>query len=228
MNKKTIGIYQIRNKVISKIYIGSSKNIEGRWYVHKRDLKLKQHHSIYLQRAWEKYGEENFTFEILELLETTDILLEREQYYLDKYESYKKENGYNICSVAENCTGVIASKETRRKMSESHTGQKRSSEQKKNISKSLRGKSKVNRPRITEKEAKEIKILLELTELTQKEIAEIYNTIHQNISNIKLGIQWVDLEIKDLTLPSDLKTKSDEIISKRTNKKVRKIKVVKK
>lgn len=81
-----IGIYRIRNKVNGKCYYGSSKNIEKRWKRHKNDLKNNNHNPL-LQRAWNKYGENNFIFEVVEECEL-NILLETEQKYLDLLPEY--------------------------------------------------------------------------------------------------------------------------------------------
>lgn len=79
----TSGIYQIVNIVNGKFYIGSSKNIEYRWKIeHTKQLEKGTHANIILQRAWVKYGADNFILEIIELIDKSR-LLEREQYYLD-------------------------------------------------------------------------------------------------------------------------------------------------
>lgn len=62
----TSGIYIIRCIPTNKVYVGSSKNIEERWLQHKQMLLKGSHHSIKLQRAWDKHGAENFEFEIVE------------------------------------------------------------------------------------------------------------------------------------------------------------------
>lgn len=59
------GIYRIVNLKNGKFYLGSSKNINRRWSIHKSALKHNKHHCAYLQRSWNKYGRENFAFEIL-------------------------------------------------------------------------------------------------------------------------------------------------------------------
>ena len=111
---KTSGIYQIINKVNGKSYIGSSVRLNKRWKRHLTDLKCNVHHSLALQRAFHKYGYNNFEFIILENCEE-DKLLEREQYYLD---SLKPE--YNICRIAGNCLGITHSEETKQKQKESN------------------------------------------------------------------------------------------------------------
>jgi group I intron endonuclease len=57
-------VYRILNKVTGVSYVGCSKNLKARWKEHKISLEKKKHHNIHLQRAWDKYGEENFTWEI--------------------------------------------------------------------------------------------------------------------------------------------------------------------
>jgi group I intron endonuclease len=77
-----IGIYRIKNLKNKKCYYGSSKNIEKRWRTHLNNLKNGKHHNIHLQRSWDKYGEHNFVFEVVEECDK-NILLELEQKYLD-------------------------------------------------------------------------------------------------------------------------------------------------
>jgi group I intron endonuclease len=77
-----IGIYRIKNLKNKKCYYGSSKNIEKRWRTHLNNLKNGKHHNAHLQRSWDKYGEDNFVFELVEECGET-ILLELEQKYLD-------------------------------------------------------------------------------------------------------------------------------------------------
>lgn len=98
---KNMGIYQIANLVNGKIYIGSSKNLTRRRKEHARMLRNGNHHSSYLQFAYNKHGKSNFQFKILEYVKEED-LLEVEQRYLDKFKVYKRNIGYNI---SENTTG---------------------------------------------------------------------------------------------------------------------------
>jgi group I intron endonuclease len=81
------GIYQIKNIINKKCYIGSSKNINRRWDRHRYGLRSNNHENVLLQRAWNKYGEENFIFEIIEECEQ-DRLLELDQKYLDLKPQY--------------------------------------------------------------------------------------------------------------------------------------------
>lgn len=112
-------IYRIRNLINGHEYVGSAANLAKRWREHKRQLRRNKHHSLYLQRAWNKYGDSNFAWEIVEYVEKPEQLLIREQYWLDTIKPV-----YNICKIAGSTYGVKASAETRKRLSDSHRGQK--------------------------------------------------------------------------------------------------------
>lgn len=129
MKRKT-GIYKIVNIVTGKVYTGSALDIEDRWYKHENMLKHNKHHSIKLQRSYNKYGLENFIFEIIEECEKL-LLIEREQYWIDSLNSYN--NGYNTCPKAGNSMGRVVSEETRKKLSKASKGRPVSEETKRKI-----------------------------------------------------------------------------------------------
>lgn len=76
------GIYKIINKVNGRYYVGSSRNVEIRWKEHCKMLGSGNHHCVYLQRAWDKYGADSFLFSFVECCELRE-LRQREQEYLD-------------------------------------------------------------------------------------------------------------------------------------------------
>lgn len=78
--KRVSGIYKIINKINGKYYVGSTNNFNKRWYNHKRDLKKSIHKTKHLQSAWNKYGEENFIFQIIETTEIVDLLAVEQKY----------------------------------------------------------------------------------------------------------------------------------------------------
>ena len=83
------GIYKITNNINKKIYIGKSVNIETRWNQHKYTKdSLPIHHAI------QKYGINNFTFEVIEECNPKD-LNEKEIYWIKHFNSYSGE-GYNL------------------------------------------------------------------------------------------------------------------------------------
>lgn len=95
------GIYIIMNLVNGKFYIGSSKQVKRRLYIHKNSLRKNKHHSYHLQQSWDKYGEENFIFEIVKNTTINDMLIE-EQKWLDFHKTYDRDYGYNISKFVEN------------------------------------------------------------------------------------------------------------------------------
>jgi group I intron endonuclease len=78
------GIYKITNEVTGKFYIGSSEDVDNRWEIgHKQSLNRNQHCNPRLQHSWNFYGGDKFTMTLLETVEPKELLLEREQHYLD-------------------------------------------------------------------------------------------------------------------------------------------------
>lgn len=87
-------IYQIKNKINGKLYIGQTVNFQARKLRHLSSLRNEKHDNPHLQKAFLKYGEEAFEFSIIHEEECNqDRLNELEEYYISKYETYL--NGYN-------------------------------------------------------------------------------------------------------------------------------------
>ena len=135
---KVSGIYKIINKINGKYYVGSSINIYKRWKEHIKDLNNNRHHSIYLQRSWNKNGSENFKF-IIETLKQPKDLLITEQQYLD-IAKLEYDKTYNACW---NATSIMLGRkhteETKLKISKSQIGKVVSNDTKRKISKSKIG-----------------------------------------------------------------------------------------
>jgi group I intron endonuclease len=87
-------IYQIKNLINNKVYIGQTNDPERRKKRHFVDLRSGKHDNPHLQKAFFKYGEENFYFEILLQKECSqDEINQLEIEYIEKYNSYL--DGYN-------------------------------------------------------------------------------------------------------------------------------------
>ncbi len=132
--KKKSGIYKITCLSNNRIYVGSSKNITSRYEQHWYGLRGNKHKSCHLQNAWNKYGEDSFIFEIIELC-PEETRIEREQYHMDNLRSYDKEVGFNICLRADK-GHKQASLETREKIRQKALGRKKSEDTKSKIKES--------------------------------------------------------------------------------------------
>lgn len=128
---KIWGIYEIRNLVNNKVYIGSSINVKARLYEHSRLLNIGKHENKHLQRAWNKYGKDNFKFQILEKIcfkkqksFTVRNLRDLETNYILKANSADSDYGYNIIPGGVGTLNLKISEERRKKISESNKGKK--------------------------------------------------------------------------------------------------------
>lgn len=120
-----MGIYKITNTINNKFYIGSAVNLYDRFLHHRKRLRGNYHNNQYLQRAFNKYGEDKFIFEIIETIDNKDNLLSLEQEWLDRTKCYTVTIGYNL---AKNATAPMLGKkwseEQREKFKKSRTGKK--------------------------------------------------------------------------------------------------------
>lgn len=96
---KVCGVYAIVCTANHKLYVGSSKDVKGRWTAHRRNLNSNSHENSYLQHSWNKYGEQNFVFSLIEEC-SPGAQIQREQHYLDLYQSYNRDKGFNIAQIA--------------------------------------------------------------------------------------------------------------------------------
>lgn len=121
--KPDSGVYIITNNINNKFYIGSCvSSMKQRMTNHKNDLRQNKHRNTYLQRAFNKYGEDSFDFDTLENHDP-EFCVPMEQFWMNTLNVCNRSFGYNIAPVAGNSLG-----------------QKRTAQQKLNISNSLKGK----------------------------------------------------------------------------------------
>jgi group I intron endonuclease len=119
-NESRGGIYAIRNLVTQKKYVGSAICISKRISQHRRQLVSKKHHSIKLQRAWDKYGAAAFEFVVLAIVDDRAMLIPQEQAWIDFLDAVN--SGYNMAATAGSLLGFKHTPETRQRMSEAHAG----------------------------------------------------------------------------------------------------------
>ena len=111
---KISGVYKITNTITGDFYIGSSKDIKQRWTNHKCISTWSENSGMKLYQAMAQYGLNNFKFEIIE---ETDNLHEREQYFIDLLKP-----SYN--SVRANGHDIERYREIRKNYSKSEKGKK--------------------------------------------------------------------------------------------------------
>src|SRR6187402_268706 len=112
------GIYIITCIPNKKVYIGSSSySVYKRIRDHQIFLESNSHPNQYLQRAFNKYGKENFIFERLEACDQNKVI-EREQYYMDLLESHNRDKGFNLKSIAGSSFGYKYTEAQKKNISE--------------------------------------------------------------------------------------------------------------
>ena len=152
-NKSAVwGIYIIENKINNKKYIGCSNDVFRRWTTHRRELKTGKHTNSPLQRAYEKYGEENFSYTIIQETDKDNFeqLYLMEIYWISYYRCFIEDGfGYNLSRGGNGALNAKHSDESVKKRankirgsSNSSKGRKMSDRQKINIGNSNRGKPK--------------------------------------------------------------------------------------
>ncbi|MEC3020616.1 GIY-YIG nuclease family protein [Bacillus cereus] len=198
----SIGIYTITNVENKKVYIGQSTNLEARENRHFWFLKQNRHPNDHLQKAFNKYGQDNFVFEIIE--ETTDTDLDKkEMYYISLLKSNNRKYGYNKESGGS--LGKRHCEETRKMMSERQKKFANLPEQKKRVSEWAKNRKrsekerKLHRERVqgersslaklSEENVREIKTALFLG-IAPKELSNIFNVTFQTIYDIRNMKTW--------------------------------------
>jgi len=169
-------IYRIKNLSTGKVYVGSTNDPEKRWPYHQYRLKKGNHHSILLQRAWNKYGPDDFGFDVIESVVPyqKETVIEREQFWMDALDCYNPKYGYNISPTAWRVT-IDFTDELRKKLSRAHKGRWVG--------------SKSTSSKLTEQQVAVIKERLVQGE-NLKDIADDFGVCFQSISLIKHGKTW--------------------------------------
>jgi group I intron endonuclease len=90
-------IYLITNNINQHKYVGQTTNLKKRWSEHSRPSR----NFTTIEKAFKKYGKENFSLDILEIVETNDKANEREIYWIDYYNTFHNPKNYN-CHIGGN------------------------------------------------------------------------------------------------------------------------------
>ena len=192
-----VGIYQIRNLIDGKVYIGQTQDFEDRKRKHLWMLRGNRHHNIHLQRAFNRDGRENFVVE--PLLEIEGTQAEIDNIETQMINAVFIENRYNIALIGSaSMTGRKHSAESRKKQSESmkgknvglNVGRVQSIKQCVQRSDAFTGEGNP-KVKLTEINVREIRFV-HLTEgkLSQREIGNLYGVSRVAIKDIKSGKNW--------------------------------------
>jgi group I intron endonuclease len=199
------GIYTIKSLKDNKILVGQSVNVVNRLSQHKFYLKNNTHDNWHLQSAYNKYGVDNFQFQILLICEEEHLYSE-ENYWCNLLNAHNHEFGYNIKSTNPNGS-YRHSKETKLKISEKLKGYKHTEELKKNCSNRMIGYKK------SEKTLEKLRISCtgkKHTDFTKQKLSLIKKG--KSITFSKEGRASVDKALKEwLTLGLKNKKIKDEL-----------------
>lgn len=163
-----VGIYKFVNNANGKFYIGSTVVGKDRWYGHKSALRANRHHNKHLQRAWNKYGEKSFKFQVIEKLDehiNEDQIIPYEQKWLDLFFEQCPNLLYNMCRIADRGPGMRGKKhseKTKKKISKTKKGVKlgpQTEEHKRKVSLAHKGKKWTKQQRLKQLKVKGIPIV---------------------------------------------------------------------
>ncbi len=217
------GIYKIINKITNDFYIGSSKDVYIRKSQHFSKLRKNKHINKHLQASFNKYGEDNFEFEVILLCEET-FLLKEEQFKIDILSPT-----FNKRKIAESNRGFKQSQEAKDKISKANKLWIRTDEYKEKLSKLKKGKSrpkevmdnlrlintgikrtkeqkeklkfaytkreiKGNPTKLDKNKVKEIKILLSQGK-SLSFISKLFEISSSMVSKIKNNLAWSEIKI---------------------------------
>lgn len=139
---KVGGVYRITCLANKRVYIGSSARVGMRINEHKYRLRHDKHHSRHLQRAWDKYGEDAFEFEVLALEEDRKFRLFLEQHLLDTIYPFGS-GGFNSHPRAESPKGAKLPAHVIEKIRLRAIGRKATPEARANMSRAQMGSKKI-------------------------------------------------------------------------------------
>lgn len=197
--KKDIGIYKITNLVNGKVYIGqATQNFQKRYWLHRWKLRKNIHDNIHLQNAWNKYGEDNFEFSVVEVIDKC-LIDEREQHWIKHYKSidkcYSIQDGGQperlVDFVTPEGRKIVGEKNRQRML-----GSKASEETKQKMSEARKGKYvKTKTQKLTPELAKKIKERL-VEGYTPKEIMNELGIEYKPINGIISKDNWKSVQVE--------------------------------
>lgn len=172
------GIYKITNITNNKFYIGSTYCFKIRKNHHFNKLKNNTHNNKHLQKSYNKYGKENFKFEILANC-PKEYLIKLEQWFLD---NMKPE--YNICKTAGSNLGIKFSKQHKLRIGLKNKNKIRSKELKSKWSEIKKQNPNIKLYKLIVEKAKEVNSIKVLKYDNQMNFIKEYSSMTEAAKNV--------------------------------------------
>jgi len=133
-------VYLITNRVNHKKYVGVTKRgYRCRFREHISSAKCGSNNLLHC--AIRKYGESNFSVELIKSNVSTDDIGNVEQYYIEYYNSYYKNRcGYNMTIGGNGTIGYVFTDEVKKRMSKANSGRKYTTERNERIRVAMTGR----------------------------------------------------------------------------------------
>lgn len=138
-------IYVIQNKINLKIYVGKTNNPDKRYKDHIYITNNSTNTNKFLiHRAINKYGKDNFLFQVIEEFENELDCLEAEKFWIEFFRSdinrFGSEYGYNLTAGGDGILGLKHSQQAKNKISKANKGRIFDQETRYRMSESHKGK----------------------------------------------------------------------------------------
>ncbi len=116
------GIYCIECLSNGRRYVGKSVNLDSRRAAHFSSLRNKRHYNKKLQASFDKYGEKDFRWFLLEEISgSAECLADAEMYWMERLRTFGTYEGFNL--LFDSPAGYEFSEEMRKSLSEAQTGE---------------------------------------------------------------------------------------------------------
>ena len=194
---KSLEVYKITNKITNKVYIGITNQGSGARYRHHwYESRIGEPSPIHKSMA--KYGESNFTLEIIDFADNYEELKEKEKYWILFYNSKDRKIGYNLTDCGDGTFGRKHSEETKEKIRQKALGRKVPEEIRKKMSETKKLKyTDAQRRAVAASNAKRTKHIL-MYDLSMNFIKE-YNSMKEAALENNIHIDTIRNYIKGIT-----------------------------
>lgn len=206
--KNNIGIYLIKCLKNGKVYVGKTEySFQERYWVHLCSLRKGIHFNKYLQRSWNKYGEEQFEFVVYRVCSKEDDITQIEIDTIKEFGGHTSDKNYNLTPGGDGVKGYIRPPEVSKHIGELNRqrmlGSHLSAETRKRMSEAGKGKKKERSPESKEKRRKYVEEkrkqnpnFCRPTEERKKELSLFFSNGNNNFA--KLTVEDVENIEKDL------------------------------